>query len=257
MNASRVPARAISRCAQFRRALALSVAAFNLLAACALLLLASPFPSALACGTPPPGDCSLTVSIMVIVPQVIIAGPNAVIVPVRTVVFIGGTNGLTGVACPTRGSTDVTLIITCTPGPNPAPPAVVSLPPISGAYTMDIPVTFPAGPPRTCTITGSAVSHYSSPPGMTVMGTSTTQVCIVDQEPGNPSKPRLDLQLISAPSRTAHPGDERGHVYRITNNDLVHSFSGTLSGVSSQFGRMSVMSPPAAPGAGTLPTSAA
>ena len=240
---------------RLRRPLALPVFCTNFLVACIFMVLACPFQRALACATPPPSDCSLTVAIIISCPRVVIGGPNPVLVIVRALVFIGSNAGVAGsTPCPSRGGTDINITTICTPGPDPASPATVTLPTLSGSYAVDIPVTFPAGPPRTCALTGTAVSHYTA---RNITATSNTQVCIVDPAPGNPSKPRLDLQLLSPPSQLAHPGDQRTHVYRVTNNDPVHSVSGTLTSTANQGGRMTVSTPPSSPGDPTQPTSAA
>ena len=127
----------------------------------------------------------------------------------------------------------VTMTVTvgnCLPsGPGVGPVVVGPFPVVPGLQTIVIPVTIPAGPPRNCVISISSTVTFSN--GTTIGPlTGDAQICIVDELPGQPGVPRLDLELLSPETIGTHAGDSAGATYRLTNNDPTESWDGTISG---------------------------
>ncbi len=104
-------------------------------------------------------------------------------------------------------------------------------PPGFNAYS--IPVQIPAGTPRgVYLVKGQATVEFSD--GMTLTATGDTLVCLVEEAPGMPGIPRLDLKLISETFSRVAPGDQSIAEYLITNNDPTHSVSLTAFAGSRQ-----------------------
>jgi len=211
----------------------------------------------LACGgTPPPPVWGRLTALIKLAPAVFpLAGAGGPAV-IPTFVFIGAT-GIPGAPC-TPVSTTVTLTLACIPGP-PAPPgavigATVAFPtPAPGFYFIPVPVVIPAGPLRICALTGTATTTWAN--GATSTGVGDIEICIVDEAPGMPGVPRLDLQLITPAVQTAAAGDQRVHSYLLTNNDPNHSVVVTLEADSEQTADLPAGSAePAGSGAGTYTT---
>lgn len=101
----------------------------------------------------------------------------------------------------------------------------MTLPGASATGTFNsysVPVTVPPG---TATgayrIVGKAIVNFSD--GISINQTGDTIVCLVDPAPGNPSVPRLDMQLLTPSIVRMAGGDQHEITYRITNNDPVNS----------------------------------
>ncbi len=208
----------------------------------------------LACGAPPPIQCSRSTTLSKVFPRVILIGPGGAFVALPTTVFISATAGATP-PCANPTFTTVTLTAACVGGPSPAPGSVTFGTPAPGFYGAAVPLFFPPGPPRICVISGSASTSWTD--GRVTVGTGDVTVCLVEASPSDPSVPRLDMELLSPPQQFAHPGDGRTHVVRLTNNDPTNSVTGLFEASSNQTGRLSMMSPPPIPGMGDGPGSTA
>jgi hypothetical protein len=203
-------------------------------------------PEVLACNpSPPPPVCSKATAIIKAVPAVIILGPGGGVVPIPTLVF----NGAAPPSCALPTSIKVTLTLTCfTAGGAPAPGGmgmvIVPTPspgaPGLGANLITVPTTIFPGPiPRFCFVSGTAMTTWSD--GMTTTAVGDTLVCLVPPSPTDPSKPRLDMQLLTPAIQNAHPGDQRPIAFKITNNDPVSSCTVLLTADSEQTSRLPVM----------------
>jgi hypothetical protein len=204
-----------------------------------------------ACGSPPVAVCNRTTVLVKGVRRVVPMPPGvARVVNIPFRIFVGA-NG----QCPAPVSTTVTMSALCAPPPSPAPAVVVVPTPAPGIYFGVVALLFPAGPPRICVVSGVATTTWAD--GVATVGRGDVQVCLVEPAPTDPDTPRLDLELLSDPLMEAHPGDQRQHVIRVTNNDPTNTVTGMFMGTSVQRARMSEMTPPAAPGSGDGPGSAA
>ncbi len=206
----------------------------------------------LACGAPPPIVCSRSTSLVKAFAGPMVVAPVGGLVAIPVGVFVSATANAMP-PCPAPVSTTVTLTSACVPPPSSPPGSIVIPTPAPGAYGGVVTLFFPPGPPRVCTITGSATTTWAD--GVVTVGFGDITICLVDPAPGNPAIPRLDMQLITPANVQAHPGDGRTHVVVLTNNDPANSVTGTFTSTSNQNGRLSTMSPPAAPGSGDGPGS--
>ncbi len=117
----------------------------------------------------------------------------------------------------------------------------------TGDATMILPVASPAGtfngysvpinvPAGTATGTYQAVAkatvNFSDGSSITQRG--ATVVCLVDPAPGNPSVPRLDVQLITGPFPRMAGGDQHEAMYQVTNNDPTNSVTLTAFATGKQ-----------------------
>ncbi|MFG0252364.1 MAG: hypothetical protein ACF8NJ_05760 [Phycisphaerales bacterium JB038] len=189
-------------------------------------------PGALACTGNTRPVCSMSTVLAKAVPAVFVLPPSGPItVPVPVTVFVSAAG-----ACPGPLSTTISLAATCTPPPSGTGTVTIPTPGL-GAYTTVVPITFPAGPARICTVVGTATTTWAS--GAVTVGTGDTVICLVEPAPNDPSVPRLDLELLTPEIETAHPGDQRHYRYRLTNNDPDHAVTLTLSSDSEQVARQS------------------
>ena len=180
-----------------------------------------------ACGgTPPrpPAFCSYGYSFGKAVPRVIVCQPGGnVVVPITTFHRLA----LIGNICPPPPYL-VTMSVTlnCVPPPSAGPTVFGPFPIANGNNVIPIGLVVPCSPPRRCTL--SIVSTVTFTNGRTITLTGDQVVCIVEEVPGNPGVPRLDLELLSPPTIGTHAGDQGAGRYRLTNNDPVESWTGTL-----------------------------
>jgi hypothetical protein len=206
-----------------------------------------------ACNPPAPIQCS-RVTVLVkgsAGPMIIAAAGGTVSIPIT--VAIGATAGATP-PCAAPISTTVTLTAMCTPGPGAGPVMFTFPTPTTAIYIVaPMMLAFPPGPVRMCMITGTAVTTWTD--GSTTTGMGDVAICLVEPSPSNPSIPRLNMELISAPAVQAHPGDQRTHTVRLTNNDPINSVTGTITFSANQNGRLSTMTPAPPPGSGDRPGS--
>ncbi len=99
--------------------------------------------------------------------------------------------------------------------------ATMILPVASPAGTFNgysVPITVPAGT-ATGTYQAVAKATVNFSDGSSITQRGATVVCLVDPAPGNPSVPRLDVQLITGPFPRMAGGDQHEAMYRVTNND--------------------------------------
>lgn len=223
-------------------------------------MVAMPVQPALACGgTPPPPFCGASIVLVKAVPDVVVIPPGGdpfeVVVP--TLVFFQ----LFGGACPDPPYfVDIDIDVICTDlGGAPAPGGSGSfMGPIAPGFNfIGVPVTIDPGPARLCTVVGTASTTLILPVGpqpsggppitasVTISDMGDTVMCLVDPLPGTTDTPRLDMTLIEPVSgeiQCAHPGDQVGFMYTITNNDPLEKFEGDLSVVSRNSSRLPMTS---------------
>ena len=143
-----------------------------------------------------------------------------------------------GGTAPVGGSLSMSLFPT-PPGPVPVATGMIStnagtmpMPTCSAGGVFNpylVPVTVPAATPTGCyTVIGKAVVPFSD--GTTLTQTGDTLVCLVEPAPGNPSVPRLNMELLTPSLPRMAPGDQHVSMYRVTNNDPV--FPVTLTAFS-------------------------
>ncbi|MBL9119268.1 MAG: hypothetical protein JNL80_05055 [Phycisphaerae bacterium] len=163
--------------------------------------------------------------------------------PVFPLAFVGGfamfpvtvNVAAWGNACPAPMSTTISLTVACAPPPGAA--GSITIPtPTPGVYTALVPVFLPPGPPRLCTVIGNATTSWSD--GSTTSGPGDTTFCVVEPSPIDPSIPRLGMERITEGVQRAHPGDQRVHLFRFTNNDPTETVTITLNVDSEQTARL-------------------
>jgi hypothetical protein len=87
-----------------------------------------------------------------------------------------------------------------------------------GFNAYSVPVTIPAGTPLgVYCVRGKATVTFSD--GITITATGDQVVCLVEEAPGQPGKPRLGIELLTDPFPRCAPGDQFIARYKITNND--------------------------------------
>lgn len=148
----------------------------------------------------------------------------------------------------------VTLTVTCSPAGDGG--GTITVPVTTGFTNVSVPVTLPPGPPRICTVSGTASMTLGD--GMTLDASSESVLCLADPAPGNPSLPRLDLTLLGLPGSEivrVHPGDQAGYLYRVVNNDPSETFSGTFEVEMLNTARMPFAGGPMPPGTGPFSVS--
>ena len=205
-------------------------------------------PHVLGCGSPPPIQCARSTTLVKAFagPMTIAATGGPVNIPVS--VFVSATTNANP-PCPASLSTDITLTSSCNLPPDAPPTGITINTPVSGLYSGNvITVFFPPGPPRVCTIVGVARTVWGD--GSLTFGRGDVTICLVDPAPNDPTIPRLDMELLTPAEARAHPGDQRGHMARLTNNDPIQTVTGTFTSSSNQNGRLSTMMPPAPMGSG-------
>ncbi len=158
-----------------------------------------------------------------------------------------GTPCAGGVAVPTAASIGIVLF--------PFPPTQPPPPPVAGGFistaganmtlplsaatgsfnSYTVPVTVPKGTPAgEYAVRGRATVSYSD--GTTLTQFGDTVVCLVDPAPGNPTVPRLDLELITPSFPRAAAGDQSVSMYKVTNNDPTKTVTLTAFATSKQIG---------------------
>ena len=233
----------------FRRGILTTLA--GLLLVCGGLVL--PPPAAACDGPPPPPFCGKTLVLAKAVPNAVLLTAGGSF-NVSTTVFFQLLDFPAGTGiCPAGPYTvDISLTATCAGGGNGAG-SVTGAAMVPGFNSIAVPVTVPAGPPRQCTITGTATAALAD--GMTLTAFGDSVVCIVEESPDIPSEPRLDLELLGAPGAEIaylHPGDQATHIYRITNNDLDDDFSGMMQVEISNASTLPGVAGPMPPGTGVF-----
>lgn len=207
--------------------------------------------SADACiGPPPPPFCAKTLVWSH-------AGPPVLLLPG------GGTFSLRGLlvfklldfpaglgSCP-LGPFDATVTVTVSCSPMGDGGGTITVPVSTGFNEITVPVTLPPGPPRACTVVGTATMTLSD--GMGLEASSDSVLCVGEPAPGQPGVPRLDLSLLGPPERAiarVHPGDQASHRYRLVNNDSSETFVGTLGVGMENTSRLPLVTGPMPSGTG-------
>lgn len=178
-------------------------------------------PDLLACGgTPRPPICGKSMAFAKAPPSAPLLLTDGGTFDLPVTVYAAATAACSSV--PT--SVTITISLSCTPAPDGSGSLTTAI--SSGYNDLLVPVTVPAGPPRICTVTGTATVTFSD--GMMLSNSGDTVVCIVDPAPGQPDEPRLDLELLTPEINRVHPGDQYLMRYEITNNDPNESFTGNF-----------------------------
>ncbi len=195
--------------------------------------------TALACGgDPPPPVCAKTVVLGQALPgSILLTGGGTLTIPVE-LFFLAQDVGAPGVCPPGPYLTTITFTLTC---PLPMPPIVgsVTVPVVNGFNDIDVDLILPPGPPRICTLTGTADVLFVD--GSIISANSVMKdVCIVDPVIPGAAVPRLQIELFdpgSEPFFHVHPGDQARIQFAVTNNDPIHAFTGTIGADSEQVSR--------------------
>lgn len=99
--------------------------------------------------------------------------------------------------------------------------------------SYSVPITVPAGTPfGVYRVVGEAIVTFSD--GKTLKQRGDTVVCLVEPVPGQPTVPRLNMELLSPSFPRMSPGDQAVSMYRITNNDPTRSVTLTAFANSTQ-----------------------
>ncbi|MDZ4755764.1 MAG: GC-type dockerin domain-anchored protein [Phycisphaerae bacterium] len=170
------------------------------------------------------------------------------------VAFFGGVVGFPvtvnvaawGGGCPAPTTTTISLSIACLP-PTGAAGSITIPTPTPGIYPVIVPVFIPPGPPRICTVFGTATTTWAD--GTSTAGVGDTTFCVVEPSPLDLTLPRLEMERITDAVQRAHPGDQRVHLFRFTNNDPLESITFGVDADSEQTARLSTGSG-FAPGSG-------
>jgi hypothetical protein len=226
------------------------------LAAVVLMSTTTYQPSTSACGGSRGSVCTVSQTACLKTMVLAKAVPSVVVLPAATPVTFNAPANLF-IACPTQNNcggpcvgggafpTSASLTVSlypfpCAP-PLPAPTATgtistttgtmaVPICSASGAFnSYTVPVNIPAGTPRgTYCVAGAARVTFSD--GTVLTATGDTVVCLVEPCPGQPGRPRLDVQLITPTFPRLAPGDQTVAEYRITNCDTINAV--TLTGIA-------------------------
>ncbi|MEM7049363.1 MAG: hypothetical protein AAF604_06875 [Acidobacteriota bacterium] len=216
------------------------------------LLLAAPFISPVqACEpTPSPPVCGKTLILAKAAREVVLL-PAGGTFDIDSLVYfgIGDFPAGSGLCPPGPYTVDITYTATCTPAGD-GGGSVVAATLSEGFNEITVPITLPAGPPRICTLAGTATVTLAD--GMILEARSGgSAVCVGDPAPGNPAVPRLDFELLDpSPISLVQPGDQGTHLYRITNNDPTETFTGILTVDLQNTSRLPAASGPMPPGTG-------
>jgi len=156
-----------------------------------------------------------------------------------------------GTACASVGvPAAASLTITLSPPPPPACPpgspslsatistaaGTMALPACSSAGTFNsypIAVSVPGGTcPGLYTVVGTATVTFSD--GTVLTQTGDTVICLVNEAPGQPGVPRLDMQLLSESFPQMAAGDQHLARYLVKNNDPSNSVTLTAIATARQ-----------------------
>ena len=141
----------------------------------------------------------------------------------------------------------LSMEISCVGGPGLAAPVTLPIDLDIGFNPGTVPVTLPAGPPRSCTVAGTVTLPLAD--GMTLRARGDSVVCLVEPSPDDPSKPRLDLEFLSSEIQHSHPGDQGEFRFKVTNNDPAEEVLITVDAEMEQVSRLpEIVVPGGAPG---------
>jgi hypothetical protein len=211
-----------------------------------LLTFSSPRPAEACHGTAPPAVCGITGIMVKVTPFVFVVPPNPVNIniPVRVIMACVPSN------CATLGfATAAINLIPFNGGPVVATGSVMFQPlgcSANGTITVvNVPITVPAGTQglyRAIGTTTVPTAAPNLPPGTVTVFGGDTIISFVQEAPGQPGVPRLDLKLInpdpSNPFLVAGPGSQMAATYRLINHDPTYSVTVTLTVSSKQNARL-------------------
>ena len=202
---------------------------------------------------PPPPFCGKTLVVSGAMPNVLLL-PGGGVFDFSTLVYFNMYDFPPGTGlCPAGPYTvDLDVTVDC-PGATDGTGSLMSAPISLGFNEITVPVTLAAGPPRMCTVDVVAVVTLGD--GMVIDASSDSMVCIAEEAPGNPSLPRIDLQLGGDPGSEisrVHPGDQGSFLYTVTNNDPTETFTGEIEVQSLNTSRLPGDSGPMPPGTGVF-----
>jgi len=172
---------------------------------------------ALACGgTPPPFFCAKTYVFAKGVQNANLPAAQGGVVTIDTLHFTNfiGIEGQCAPAFP--ASVSMTAVLDCEPGPDAGP---FNFGPFSieeGFTEIPIDIPVPAGPPRVCVAQVTSTVTFAD--GMQVSQTADQQICLLPAATAEGTAPALDVQLVGAPLRCGHAGDEQLFCFQVTNN---------------------------------------
>jgi hypothetical protein len=194
--------------------------------------------------------CLKTMALAKATPSVIVApaaSPMAFSAPM-TLFISCPTQPNCGALCPGGGATPTSASLAASllpfPCPQPPPPPLTTssistangtmtlprcAPTASGFNSYVVPLSIPAGTPAgTYCITGVATVSFSD--GTALRATGDQVMCLVESAPGQPGRPRLDVQLTTPAFPRLAPGDQAIAEYLVTNRD--RSQSVTLTAIA-------------------------
>ncbi len=210
------------------------------------LTFSSPPPARACHGTTPPPVCGVTGIMVKVTPFVFVVPPAPVTIniPVSVIMACVPSN------CATLGLSTATInLVPFGGGPVVATGSVMFVPLGCSANAtttqINVPITVPAGTAGLFRAVGTTTVPTTAPnlpPGTVTVFGGDTVVSFVEQAPGQPGVPRLDLKLIDPdpanPFIVAGPGGQVAATYRLTNHDPSNSVTVTLTASSKQGARL-------------------
>ncbi|MFL6260727.1 MAG: hypothetical protein ACJ76Y_13525 [Thermoanaerobaculia bacterium] len=211
-----------------------------------LLSFSSPRPAEACHGTAPPPVCGITGVMVKVTPFVFVVPPNPVNIniPVQVIMACVPSN------CAMLGLATATINLVPFNGGAPVATGSVMFQPLgcsaNGTTTVvNVPITVPAGTQGLYRAVGTTTVPTTAPnlpPGTVTVFGGDTVVSFVQEAPGQPGVPRLDLKLInpdpSNPFLVAGPGSQVAATYRLVNHDPTYSVTVTLTATSKQNARL-------------------
>jgi len=233
-------------------------------AAAAAVVTSVPAAARACSGTSQP-NCGQSVYVAKFAPAtVLLSDPSAdLVVPIGFLPFATWNNISPGCATPSGATLSVELSCelvgsgTSTPvGPisipvnTPMTPGAQETPTDAAGTTFALggptPITIPGGTlpgagSYDCAVVGTYTVTFSDGIGAgSISGTGDANVCLVEPSPGDPTAPRLHMELIDttgAGFSTCRRGDQAINYYLIANNDPNNSVTFTFEGTSNQVAR--------------------
>jgi len=211
-----------------------------------LITFSSPRPAEACHGTSPPPVCGVTGVMVKVTPFVFVVPPNPVNINIPVQVIMACVPS----QCATLGLATATINLVPFNGGAPVATGSVMFQPLgcsaNGTTTViNVPITVPAGTQGLFRAVGTTTVPTTAPnlpPGTVTVFGGDTVVSFVEEAPGQPGVPRLDLKLInpdpSNPFLVAGPGSQVAATYRLTNHDPTYSVTVSLTATSKQNARL-------------------
>lgn len=201
----------------------------------------------LACeGEPIAPRCGRTAALALAVPPNVLASGGPV--TIDALLFLGVTEfpADSGLCPPEPFLVNFDFTVTCTPSGD-ATGGSSDVPVTRGYNEIAIDLVLPSGPPRICSIDGTATVSFVD--GTTLTASGGAQICLVE-ESTTPGVPRLELLALEPGLGRVHPGDQSSYAIRLTNHDATESWSGTLDAEMINRSLLPLISGPLPPGHG-------